>query len=549
MEAVVPRIQHFIRAEYSRYYTMHGAAMIKGLLRPDTYRHETDTIRLVETHCAWVLLTGQYVYKVKKPVNFGFLDYSTLEKRHFYCTEEVRLNRRFAPDIYLGVVTITGTPAHPRLDGDGELLDYAVRMRQFPDNSLLSQLAARHVLDTTHIDQLVETLGNFHREADRATPADKLGDPAHTHHWVRENYRHIEPLLTSADQPDTVEPLRQWSEDEYTRLQDRLQARKDAGAIRECHGDLHLGNITLLDGRVTPFDCIEFNAELRWIDVFSEVAFLLMDLDDHGLMQFAHRFLNGYLQDSGDYAGLEMLRYYRVYRAMVRAKVAVLTRQQTATGSAEHVRASGEYRQYVKLAQTYTMQERTVMVITRGLSGSGKSTVARELCERTGMIQLRSDVERKRRAGLSARQSSRSGPGSGLYSADRTADTYQHLGTLARMVLDAGYSVIVDATFLQRAHRDHFRALAATTGTPFLMLECRAENSELERRILSRNAGRNDASEANLEVLHTQQATDQPLAGEELQYLLRVDTQTMSNADIHALFQDWMKATDRSPGL
>ena len=528
---------------------MHGEAMIKGLLRPDAYSHETGTIRLVETHCAWVLLTGQYVYKVKKPVNFGFLDYSTLEKRHFYCTEEVRLNRRFAPAIYLGVVTITGTPAHPQLDGDGELLDYAVRMRQFPDNSLLSQLAARHALDTTHIDQLIQTLGNFHRDADRATPADKLGDPAHTHHWVRENYRHIEPLLTSADQPDTVEPLRAWSEDEYARLQDRLQARKDAGAIRECHGDLHLGNITLLDGRVTPFDCIEFNPELRWIDVFSEVAFLLMDLDDHGQTQFAHRFLNGYLQDSGDYAGLEMLRYYRVYRAMVRAKVAVLTRQQTATGSAEHARASGEYRQYVKLAQGYTLRDRTVMVITRGLSGSGKSTLARELCEHTGMIQLRSDVERKRRAGLSATQSSRSGITGGLYSADRTADTYQHLGTLAKMVLSAGYSVIVDATFLQRMHRDHFRALAAATGTPFLVLECCAENSEMERRILSRNAGRNDASEATLEVLHTQQATDEPLASEERQYLLRVDTQTMSNTDIHALFQDWMKAPDRSPGI
>jgi len=523
--------------------------MIQGLLRPDAYSHETGTIRLVETHCAWVLLTGQYVYKVKKPVNFGFLDYSTLEKRHFFCTEEVRLNRRFAPDIYLGVVTITGTPAHPQLDGDGKLLDYAVRMRQFPDNNLLSQLATRQALNTTHIDQLVQTLGNFHRNTDRATPADKLGDPARAHHWVRENYRHIEPLLTSADQPDTVEPLRQWSEDEYARLQDRLQARKDAGAIRECHGDLHLGNITLLDGRVTPFDCIEFNPELRWIDVFSEVAFLLMDLDDHGQTQFAHRFLNGYLQDSGDYPGLEVLRYYRVYRAMVRAKVAVLTRQQSATGSAEHTRASGEYRQYVKLAQGYTMQDRTVMVITRGLSGSGKSTVARALCERSGMIQLRSDVERKRRAGLSATQSSRSGTGGGLYSADRTADTYQHLGTLAKMVLGAGYSVIVDATFLQRAHRDHFRALAAATGTPFLVLECCAENSELERRILSRNAGRDDASEATLEVLHAQQAADEPLAGEELQSLLRVDTQNMSDTNIYALFQDWMKDPDISTGV
>jgi aminoglycoside phosphotransferase family enzyme/gluconate kinase len=528
---------------------MQGEAMIQGLLRPDVYSHETDAIRLVETHCAWVLLTGQYVYKVKKPVNFGFLDFSTLEKRRFYCEEEVRLNRRFAPDIYLGVVTITGTPASPQLDGDGELLDYAVRMRQFPGNGLLSQLAARHALDSTHIDQLIHTLSDFHRDASRATAADSFGDPAHIHHWVRENYRHIQSLLTPADKPDTVEPLRQWSEDEYAKLTGLLQARKDAGAIRECHGDLHLGNITLIDGRVTPFDCIEFNPELRWIDVFSEVAFLLMDLDDHGQTQFANRFLNGYLQDSGDYAGLNVLRYYLVYRAMVRAKVAVLTRQQTEKDSVDHDRATGEYRQYVSLAQGYTTPERAVMVITRGLSGSGKSTVARELCERTGMIQLRSDVERKRLAGLSAMESSRSATGTGLYTADRTADTYQHLGELAKTVLAAGYSVIVDATFLKREYRNHFRTLAAATGTPFLVLECVAKNSELEHRILSRNASRNDASEATLEVLHAQQAGDEPLAGEELRYTLRMDTQHMSSDNILSTFQDWMKDPDGFPGV
>lgn len=525
---------------------MQDEAMIQGLLKPDTYSHETYAMRLVETHCAWVLLTGQYVYKVKKPVNFGFLDYSTLEKRRFYCNEEVRLNRRFAPDIYLGVVTITGTPAHPQLDGNGALLDYAVQMRQFPDNCLLSQLAARHALDTAHIDQLVHTLSAFHRDAPRATATDSFGEPAHTHHWTRENYQHIQPRLTPADKPDTAESLRQWSEDEYARLIGLLQARKDAGAIRECHGDLHLGNITLIDGRVTLFDCIEFNPELRWIDVFSEVAFLLMDLDDHGQAQFARRLLNGYLQDSGDYAGLGVLRYYRVYRAMVRAKVAVLTRQQTETGSGDHDRATGEYRQYVNLALGYTTQGRTVMVITRGLSGSGKSTVARELCERTGMIQLRSDVERKRLAGLSATESSRSDTGTGLYTADRTTDTYQHLGALAKTVLAAGYSVIVDATFLKREHRDYFRALAATTGTPFLVLECIAKNNELERRILSRTANRSDASEATLEVLHTQQACDEPLAREELQYTLRVDTQHMSSENIWSTFQDWMKAPDGS---
>ena len=519
---------------------MQGEAMIQGLLRPDVYCHETDAIRLVETHSAWVILTGQYVYKIKKPVDFGFMDFSTLEKRHLYCTEEVRLNQRFAPDTYLGVVSITGTQTHPQLDGDGAVLDYAVRMRQFPDNGLLSQLAARHALDTTHIDQLVQTISEFHHKAARATAEDDFGDPADTHHWVRENFQHIQPLLTPSDNPDTVEQLRQWSEDSYVRLTDALQVRKDTGAIRECHGDLHLGNITLIDGRVTPFDCIEFNPHLRWIDVFSEVAFLLMDLDDRGQTPFANRFLNAYLQDSGDYDGLGVLRYYLVYRAMVRAKVAILRRQQTAAGSSGHDQAGADYRQYIKLALAYTRQDRAVMVITRGLSGSGKSTVARALCERSGMIQLRSDVERKRLAGLSARANSRSGTGTGLYSADKTANTYLQLATLAKIVLAAGYSVIIDATFLKRALRDQFRTLAATSGAAFLILECTAENSELERRILSRSASQNDASEATLDVLHAQQAADEPLSGEELQYLLRVDTRHMSSDAVWSAFQEWM---------
>ncbi len=517
---------------------MQSEAMIQGLLRPAVYSHETDSIRLIETHCAWVVLTGQYVYKVKKPVNFGFLDFSTLEKRHFYCEEEVRLNRRFAPDIYLDVVTITGTPACPQLDGDGEILDYAVRMRQFPDNALLSQLATRHALDVSHIDQLVHTVSNFHRDAACATPEDGFGVPARTHHWVRENYQHIQPVLLPTDSPDAVEFLRQWSEDEYLRLTGLLQTRKDSSAIRECHGDLHLGNITLIDGRVTPFDCIEFNPELRWIDVLSEVAFLLMDLDDHGQARFANRFLNGYLQDTGDYAGLGVLCYYLVYRAMVRTKVAMLRRQQTEKGSVEYQQASGEYRQYMNLALGYTKRERVVMVITRGLSGSGKSTVARDLCERSGMIQLRSDVERKRLAGLSATDTSQSGAGTGLYTEDKTANTYQHLGLLAKTVLAAGYSVVVDATFLKREHRDYFRTLAAEAGTPFLVLECVAEDRELERRILLRSANQDDASEATLEVLHAQQGSDEALVEDELQYLLRIDTQHMTSDEVWSAFQD-----------
>ena len=513
--------------------------MIQGLLKPDIYHHETHSIRLIETHCAWVVLTGLYAYKIKKPVNFGFLDFSTLEKRKFYCQEELRLNRRFAPDIYLEVVTITGTLACPQIGGDGQALEYAVRMRQFPDNGLLSQLATRQALETGHIDQLIDTVSNFHRHADKAGADDDFGNPGKIHHWVRENFQHIQPLLTSMNEKADIEQLQHWSEKEYTRLITVLQQRKQTGAVRECHGDLHLGNITLIDGRVTPFDCIEFNPELRWIDVVSEIAFVLMDLDERGLPRYSHRFLNGYLQQTGDYAGLAVLPYYLVYRAMVRAKVAKLRCQQTQPGATEHAQAEAEYRQYLQLALRYTARPRAVMVIMRGLSGSGKSTVARNLCEQTGMIQLRSDVERKRQAGLAATDTSHSGIDNGLYSSDKTTETYRQLGTLAKSVLEAGYSALIDATFLKRQHRDQFRAQAAASGTPFLIIECFAPDNELERRILTRQASQRDASEATLEVLHAQQAIDEPLGDAEQPYLLRADTRQTGDKSTSGAFLHW----------
>jgi aminoglycoside phosphotransferase family enzyme/gluconate kinase len=511
---------------------MQNQTLIENMLNPDVYAHETHDIRLVETHCAWVVLTGGFVYKIKKPVDFGFLDFSTLQKRQHFCEEEVRLNRRFAPDIYLDVVTITGTAAHPELSGQGEVLEYAVRMRQFPDNVLLSDLSASNRLQTWHIDQLVLCIAKFHEQAGCAQAADRFGDPPDIQHWVRENYQHIRPLLRTVDDHARLEKVRLWSEDEYRQLAPLLGRRKSDGAVRECHGDLHLGNITLIDGRVTPFDCIEFNPQLRWIDVISEVAFLLMDLDGCGRSGFGWRFLNGYLQYGGDYTGLRVLRYYLVYRAMVRAKVAVLRRQQLVEVEDAFSRATDEYLQYLHLAETYLSSGPVSLVITHGLSGSGKSTIARELGERMGFIQLRSDVERKRLAGLGSRDSSRSGTGTGLYTADRTSMTYHRLSELTEAVLRSGYSVIVDATFLKREYRNHFRGLAEKLDAPFLVLDCDAEEQELERRILSRAASQSDASEATLDVLRAQKRSHEPLADSENHYVLRVDTGQMDMDEV-----------------
>ncbi|MFQ5642292.1 MAG: AAA family ATPase [Thiogranum sp.] len=490
--------------------------LIDTLIGQDVLGHDAAGTRLIETHTAWVILAGEFAWKIKKPVNFGFLDYSTLEKRRYYCAEELRLNRRFAPQIYLDVVAITGSAESPRVGGEGPVLEYAVRMHRFAAGGLLSQLAQRGRLEAGHIDQLVERVAGFHRDTDVASQEAPYGEAAQIKRWVSENFRQIRPLLTGPGETGQLEAIQQWTESEQQRLEPLMLHRKRQGAVRECHGDLHLGNITLIDNRVTLFDCIEFNPELRWIDVISETAFLVMDLADRGYPHYAARFLNGYLQHSGDYEGLGMLRYYLVYRALVRAKVAMLRRQQTAADQPAAQAANAEYLQYMQLAQRSTRRGRPALLITYGVSGTGKSTIAGQLCEAAGMLQLRSDIERKRMAGLEATAHSASAPGQGLYTADHTDRTYQRLAELATTVLQAGYAVVVDATFLQREQRDRFRALAGQQRVPFIILECRAADTEIERRVRFRAQQGDDPSEATLEVLQAQRRAGQALAADEI---------------------------------
>ena len=335
-------------------------------------------------------------------------------------------------------------------------------------------------------------------------------------------------------------------EQERVRLDALLRSRKRDGFIRECHGDLHLGNLTLIDGRVTLFDCIEFNPELRWIDVISEVAFLIMDLQERGYAGFANRFLNGYLQHTGDYEGIGVLPYYLVYRAAVRAKVAVLRAQQAAPASPVLRHARREYHEYASLAGQYTEPRRPALLITCGLSGSGKSTLAGRLCEQLGLIQLRSDLERKRLAGLAAQDNSRSALGAGLYTPDQTEQTYRRLAQLAAAVIGAGYTALVDATFLQRRHREMFRGLAGDRGVPFAILDCQAPEAELRRRIRQRQAAGADASEANLQVLDAQ------LAGREAQHPLhQVDAGIEYHKDNLSLAVAWYGSffTNNNPSL
>jgi len=498
--------------------------LIQALHNPACYGHPVQAVRVVETHISWVLLTGPYAYKIKKPVNFGFLDFSTLVQRRFYCEEELRLNRRLAPQLYLDLVRITGEPATPVLNGTGEVIEYAVKMMQFPQEAQLDRMLARAELGPEYIDRLTQELGVFHGRIDIAGNDKPFGEPNNVYEPVHQNFEQIRPRIDPQDQAQ-LRRLEIWSEMTFAELKQSFAERKHQGFIRECHGDAHLANMAWIGGRVVLFDCLEFNANLRWIDVMSELAFLVMDLDDRGRPDLARRALNAYLEHTGDYAGLSVFRFYLVYRALVRAKVACIRLRQSGLNEKEQQQARDQYHSYADLADRYTQANTASLIITHGLSGSGKTTITQSLLETWDTVRVRSDVERKRLHGLASQARSGSGIDTGLYSTEAGQRTYAHLATLAEIILRAGYTVIVDAAFLKRAQRARLHAVAKQMRVPFVILDIGAQENILRERVRRRVQRGHDASEADLAVLAHQLATQEPLTAEELPHVVTIDSE------------------------
>ncbi len=472
-------------------------ALVAAMEAPACYPHPVDHVEHRDTHISSVLLAGDYAYKLKKPVDLGFVDFSTLQRRQHFCREELRLNARFAPDLYLGVVDIAGPPERPRIGGPGPLLEPAVRMHRFPQDALLSAQLAAGQLSGARIDSLAAALAAMHDEAPVATAGEPWGTPDAVLAPALENLRTLEPAPAGLPGAELA------AVDRYTRetgaaLMPAFRERRAQGHFRECHGDLHLDNLLWWRDRVQAFDAIEFSPALRWIDTASDLAFTLMDLEFRGAPRLARRLLSAYLERTGDYAALQVLGFYRVYRAMVRAKVAALQGKPEAAG-------------YLALAEVRTHPGRPALVLTHGLSGSGKSRAALALVEAFGCIRLRSDVERKRLLGLAAQQRTGSGLEQGAYTPDMSRRTYRRLAALADAALAGGYSVVVDAAALKAWQRREILSVGRRREVPCAVLALEAPREELERRLRRRAAKGRDASEADLSVLRHQLGELEPV--------------------------------------
>lgn len=497
--------------------------MIESLREPRRWQDDVEVVRLIETHISWVLLTGESAYKIRKPVDLGFLDFSTLARRDHCAHEEIRLNRRFAPEIYQDVVRITGSPQNPELNGAGPLIDVAVRMRQFdPSRQLDAELAAGR-LTAADMVAVADEVARFQLQAPRVEAADPYGTPAAVLAPVGENFVQLRSAGADIDGLGPVlEELEAVSERWGENLEAMFAERRAAGFIREGHGDLHLANLTRLPEGIRAFDCIEFSPALRWIDVISDLAFLFMDLTMKGRPDLAWTLLNAWLWRSGDYRGVALLRFYMVYRALVRAKVAAFRRGQL-QGEDRH-RPEQELFDYLDLARRSAAGKPAQIILTCGVSGSGKSWLGSRLAANAGWIHIRSDVERKRLFGLRAEERSGSARDAGIYTAGASELTYQHMLELAADMIEAEHSVLIDATFLGRSQRAPFIALARRHDVAIKVLHVTCDEAKLRDRVRKRQTEGLDASEADEAVLTEQLRRVELPSAEEGATVIEVDS-------------------------
>lgn len=505
-------------------------ALINALHNPQAYPHPVTNIQVVETHISWVILTGEYAYKIKKAVDFGFLDFTQLASREHFCHEELRLNQRLTKRMYLDVVPITGSATEPHMDGsEGQVIEYAIKMRQFPQNQLLGNLQRSGELNEQYIDTLTHKIAKFHISAPTVAADHPLGAPQAIMAPIRQNFAQIRPFLTEQRDLQQLDALEAWAEDSFQRLLPLLEERPKGGFIKECHGDIHLGNVTLLDGEVTLFDCIEFNEPFRLIDVASDAAFLAMDLDDRGLKVLSRRFINTWLEETGDFAAIPLINFYKAYRAMVRGKVNLfrLDQEDDAVQKAAIVQI---YRKYADLAESYSEIPCRFLAITHGISSVGKSHIAMRLVEALGALRFRSDYERKRIFGHQPTDNANV-MGAGIYTPQASLATYQRLHGLAKQALQAGYSVVIDATYLKQEQRLDALQVAENEGVPFFILDCQAPDEVIAVWLKQRQKDGIDPSDATNDIIQIQQANREPLSDAEKVHRYLIETNEPATTD------------------
>jgi len=494
------------------------SSLIAQMQQPQFYPHPvTEPIELVQTHVSYVLLTGDYAYKLKKAVNFGFLDFSSLAKRQHFLQEEIRMNGAIAPEIYLEVLPITQAGDKFVLAGEGEAVEYVLKMRQFPQENLFINLFEQGKLTGEDMEELGKIVADFHAGAVTNDYIRSFGTVAKIREAFDENYQQTEKYIGIAQTQQQFDETKAYSDRFFTERENLFQARRDGDKIKECHGDLHLKNICLWQDKIQLFDRIEFNEPFRFVDVMYDVAFTVMDLEARGKKDFGNAFLNTYLEQTGDWEGLQVLPLYLSRQAYVRAKVTSFLLDDPAVPEKAKQEARQTAADYYRLAWSYTQKNQGKIILMSGLSGSGKTTVAKQLARKINAIQIRSDAVRKHLAGISLEERG----DNEIYSPEMNQKTYNRLLELGILLAREGFPVILDAKYDRASLRQEAIATATSQQIPLEIVHCTAPIEVLRDRLGSRSK---DISDATPDLLSTQQAAAEPFTAKEQDYVTTIDT-------------------------
>ena len=497
---------------------------IKDLLRPEAYPHRPEKIELRQTHISWVFLAGDLVYKVKKPVDFGFLDFTTLDKRRRFCEREVALNRRLCRDVYLGVVPVVRTPEGLKFEAEGEVVDWAVKMKRLPEEGMMGRLIEEGRLTSEHIELLVQKLVPFFREAETGPAVNRYGSLETVRFNVEENFEQTRPFVGRALSRLRYEYIVSWSRRFMEEKEGVFARRIREGFIRDGHGDLYSANVCFDDLReVYVFDCIEFNERFRCGDVAQDLAFMAMDLDFHGLPHLSRLFIERYVELSGDRGLYEILDFYKCYRAYVRGKIGCFTSEDPGLSEEARKKALASARRYFDLAYAYA-GGRPLLLVVFGLSGTGKSVLSRALSERLLAIHFNSDVVRKELAGIPPSEHRFEPFESGLYAPEMTERTYEELLRRAEKELSAGRDVVLDATYRARKHREAVLHLAERLHARALFILCEAPEEVVRERLLLRARKEGEPSDGRWEIYLSQKERFEPPEEIPAESLLRLET-------------------------